>query len=262
MKKIPTILVPFDFSRSAKSALEYAVEYVGNDKNLKIVLAYISEDHNRDMFKEAFKNTGEKYQSSLKHKLEWVAMSGALTESLVRYQEDESIEMIIMGTFGSTLGIEDDEPSNTSKLVLEVDCPVLVVPYGLEKFRMKNIALVLGKEEIEDTQVLGTLLKVARKFNAKVHVITIKNRPESYGYSEIDEKNENAIQYYLENFYSEHVFIENPDVVEGIKTYASEKEIDLITILPRNHATSSEPSKGALTESLTLHSEVPVLAID
>jgi hypothetical protein len=51
----------------------------------------------------------------------------------------------------------------------------------------------LGKEEIEDTQVLGRLLEVPRKFSAKVYVITIENKPEMYGYSEVDEKNENTI---------------------------------------------------------------------
>ncbi|NNE77919.1 MAG: universal stress protein [Pricia sp.] len=261
MKKIPTILVPFNFSKTANRALEYAVSYVGKDANLKIVLAYISEDHNKDLLSEAFKSIERKYQRRLKHKIEWLATSGPLTESLVHIQKTEHIDLIIMGTFG-TLGIEDEEPTNTSKLVLEVDCSVLVVPYGLEKFRMKHIALVLGKEEIDDTKVLGTLLNVARKFNAKVHVITIENKPESYGYSEADEKNENTMQYYLENFYFEHVFIENPDVVEGIMNYASDKEIDLITILPRNHTKNSEPSEGQLTQILTLHSEVPVLAID
>ncbi|WP_091868420.1 hypothetical protein [Pricia antarctica] len=57
-------------------------------------------------------------------------------------------------------------------------------------------------------------MEVARRFNAKVHVVTIENRAESYGYSEEEEKNENAIAYYLENFYAERVFVKNKDVVE------------------------------------------------
>ncbi len=261
MKKIPTILVPFSFSKTSKRALEYAVQYVGKDDNLKILLAYVSKDHNMDLLKDAVKDIEHEHNASLKHKIEWVSMRGELTESLIHIQKTEHINLIIMGTFGA-LGAEDSEPTNASKLVLETDCPVLVVPYGLAKFQIKNIALVLGKEEIDNTQVLGTLLEVARKFNAKVHVITIKNKPETYGYSAVEEKNENTIHYYLESFYSEHVFIENPDVVEGILTYASEKNIDMITILPRNHAKHSKPSEGQLTEILTLHSKVPVLAIN
>ncbi len=260
MKEISTILIPFNFSRTSKSALAYAAQYVGKDENLKIMLAYVSDGQKMDTSQQAFKSIEEEYQPSLKQKIEWVSISGSLTESLLHVQKSKNIDFIIMGTFGA-LGDWDEELTNTSKLVLKVNCPVLVVPYGLDKLRIKNIALVLGTEEIEDTRVLGTLLEVTRKFNAKVHVITIKNKPETYGYSEVDKKNENAIRYYLENFYSEHVFIENPDIVEGILTYASQKDIDIISILPRNRTKNSEPSEGELTQMLTLHSKIPVLAI-
>ncbi|MFD0797239.1 universal stress protein [Maribacter chungangensis] len=261
MKEIRKILIPFNFSRAAKRALDYAVDYVGKDENLQIVLAYISDDQNLEKLREDFKFVEEQYRALLKHPVEWVSKSGPLTETLISIQKTKEIDLIVMGTF-STLGVWDDELSNTAKVVLEAACPVLVVPYDLEKFRLKNIALVLGKEEIENTKVLDTLLNVARKFNAKVHVITVENKPETYGYSQIDEKNENALQYYLENFYAQHIFIKNPDILEGILTYTKEKNIDMIAILPRNHISNGQPSEGQLTQKLTLHSKIPVLAID
>lgn len=258
MKKISTILIPFDFTKISEGALKYAVQYVGNDENLKIMLAHISDEHDSDELKAAFKSIEKKYHDKLMNKIEWVSISGELTEAIIQIHKSENIDLIMMGTSGGTGSGE----SNTSDLVLKADCPVMVIPSGLGAFRLKNIALVLGKEEIDDTEVLSTLLNVAQKFNAKVHVITIENRPETFGYSETDEKNENTIQYYLENFYSEHVFIENPDVVEGILNYATERDIDVITILPRNHTKKSQPSEGQLTELLTLHSPIPILAID
>ncbi|SDE44516.1 Universal stress protein family protein [Pricia antarctica] len=42
MNKISTILVPFDFSESAKKALEYAVAFTGRDDDIQIVLAHVS----------------------------------------------------------------------------------------------------------------------------------------------------------------------------------------------------------------------------
>ncbi|TXD83207.1 universal stress protein [Subsaximicrobium wynnwilliamsii] len=258
MKKISTILIPFDFSKISEDALEYAVKYVGNDENLKIMLGHISNDRHMDELKARFETVEKRHHDVLKNKIEWVSMRGELTEALIQIQKSEQIDLIIMGTSGGT----SLEPTNTSKLVLEADCPVLVVPSNLGEFRLKKIALVLGKEEIDDTEVLRTLLNVSQKFNAKVHVITIENRPETFGYSETDENNENKIQYFLENFYSEHVFIENPDVVDGILSYATQRDIDVITILPRNHTKKGQPSEGQLTELLTLHSPIPILAID
>jgi len=258
MKNTSKILVPFDFSETSKKALQYAIDYVGRDENLKILLAYISNDDNYDVLEEAFGSIKSKFGKNLKHEMQWVSFSGTLSNALLYIQKEEQVKLIIMGTSGD----QGDEESNTSHLVLKADCPVFVIPDTYKDFQLKNIALVLGGEEIEDNKTLATLLEVVRRVKAKVHVITIKNKDREYGYSEADEKNESKIQYYLENFYSEHTFIENPDIVAGILDYSASKDIDAIAILPRNHSTKNKPSKGQLTEVLVLQSDVPVLAID
>lgn len=261
MSKISTILIPFDFSDSSKSALEYGVQFAGTDENLEILLVHVLGDVDSSDIKEQFSVLQEKYSKDLRKPLKWVNVTGSLTESLIRIQESQKIDMVIMGTSE----VQDNEVklvSNTSKFVSQVDCPVLVVPENFEDFQIKNIALVLGKEEIDDREALETLLEVSRKFNAQVHVLTIENTSEMYGYSKADQTNENLLEYYLENFYSEHTFIENSDVVRGILSHATKKEMDLIAILPRNHAKRSNPSEGRLTEMLTLKSKIPILAID
>lgn len=261
MSKISTILIPFDFSDSSKTALEYGVQFAGTDESLEILLVHVLCDVDSPHLKEQFSALQEKYSRDLKKPLKWTNVTGSLTESLIRIQEDQKIDMVIMGTSEA----RDNEVkliSNTSKFVAQVDCPVLVVPENFEEFQIKNIALVLGKEEIDDREALGTLLDVSRKFNAQVHVLTIENTSEMYGYSKADQTNENLLEYYLENFYSEHTFIENSDVVKGILSHATKKEMDLIAILPRNHAKRSNPSEGRLTEMLTLKSKIPILAID
>ena len=54
----------------------------------------------------------------------------------------------------------------------------------------------------------------------------------------------------------------NTDIEKGIFDYVREKNIDMLAILPRNHAKKSKPSEGRLTRLLTLHTEVPLLTID
>ena len=213
------------------------------------------------MLEEAFLVEQEKYQKRLKCPMKWITAWGSLTDALIKIQKTRNIDLIIMGTSGA-FNEKDSMASNTSKLVLEADCTVIVVPQNVEELQVRNIALVLGKNEIDDTKVLGTLLKVVRKFNTKVHVLTIENEPGTYGYSQADEKNENALEYYLEAFYSHHIFIENPDIVKGIFNYVTEREIDMIAILPRNHTKNSDSSEGRLTKMLTLKSKVPVIAIN
>ena len=261
MDKMSTILVPFDFSESSLAALDYAVRFVNGDEHLAIVLVHILTQTEPAYLEERFSALQEKYSRDLKRPLKWMEVSGPLTDSLIRIQDSQMVDMVIMGTSEAQQN-EVKLISNTSKFVAQVDCPVLVVPENYKEFQVQNIALVLGKEEIDDREALGTLLDVSRRFNAKVHVLTIENTSEMYGYSKADQVNENLLEYYLEHFYSEHTFIENSDVVKGILSHSTEKEMDLIAILPRNHAKRSDPSEGRLTQMLTLKSKIPILAID
>ena len=119
----------------------------------------------------------------------------------------------------------------------------------------------MGGEKIEDKAVLGTLLDLARSFDARVHVLTIY-KESVYDEEAIKESNENLLEYYLEHFYADHTFIKSEDVEQGILDYIKKKNIDMLTILPRNHTEKSTPSEGRLTKLLTLHSEIPVLALD
>lgn len=259
MHKISTLLVPFDFSPSAVKALDYAVDFIGLKTDMKLVLAHITETPESDSADARFEAIQTKYAKTLRSPIEWLPKVGSLTNSVLEIQKNQQIDLIIMGT--SAPSDSSLTKSKTSELVKAADCSVLVVPSIVEDFQLKSIALVLGKDEIKNKKALSVLLDIARKFNAKVHVLTIENEPGVYGYSSTDEKNENLLEYYLDSFYQDHMFIENKDVVKGIANYVSEKEIDAIAILPRNHAKKSSPSEGKLTEALTLQSKVPLLAI-
>ncbi|MFD1079757.1 adenine nucleotide alpha hydrolase family protein, partial [Longispora fulva] len=122
--------------------------------------------------------------------------------------------------------------------------------------------LSVGQEHIADRSPLYVLLEVSRKFKAQVHVLTVQKTPVAVAYSEVDESNENTLQYYLEMFYSHHSFSENEDIEKGILEYIEKHDIDMVAIMPNTHLKIGEPSEGRLTRFLTLHSNVPLLVLD
>lgn len=263
MKTINKILIPFDFTEAAINALDYALEFAGYDKPIAITAVYLSSKPVSPHDVEESRNSFERIVADLnrhpKIEPELVFATGSLPGTLLDLRASSGADLIVMGTMGDTS--LDQHVTNTSKLVLEAECPVISVPMGSESKRPEEIALVLGKEEIEDGAVLDFLLAVARSFNAKVHVLTI------YAESVYAEKvevasNEDSLEYYLENFYVEHSFEKNQDVEQGIYNYIEDKNIDLLVIIPRNHARKTEPSDGRLTKLLTLHSRVPILSLD
>ncbi|MFS4455843.1 universal stress protein [Maribacter sp. 2304DJ31-5] len=259
MNSISKILVPYDFSQSAKQALDYTVDFVG-DEAIKIDLIHISDNPDHNKMRETYDGLCEAYKDKLKIPLTWaIGWDGTVTDIVIEAQREKEVDLIIMGTSGLS---GDNDDSQTSRLVERANCPVLVVPENSKKKALKNISLVLGKDEIDSPKSLNTLLGISQKFNAKVHVLTVQNTSGIFGYSQNDEKNENTLMYYLENFYSEHTFIENPDIVEGVFSYADEHNIDMIAILPRNHIKHDVPSDGLLTKELVLRAKIPVLTIE
>ncbi|WP_088340623.1 universal stress protein [Robiginitalea sediminis] len=260
MDRITKILVPYDFSEVSDRALRYAIDFAGSRPEKHIEVCFMQEKEDQPALEAAFNKIKSGLSKAFRAKLSWVAFSPPSVEGLLKKCQWAQPDLIVMGTAGSE---DPNGTTKTSETVLSTECPVLVVPHDVqEEFQLKTIALVLGSKEIDDPHVLGTLLDVARTFNAKVHVLTIENKPGTYGYSESEERNEQLLEYYLESFYSHHIFIENEDVVQGIFDYVREKEIDMLAILPRNHARKGTPSEGRLTRILTLQSHSPLLAIE
>ncbi|MBC32260.1 MAG: universal stress protein UspA [Muricauda sp.] len=263
MSSITKILVPFDFTEASIAALDYTLSFVGFNRPIQVQALYVSSSALKEADLKETQDSFDRVVGSLNRrtmkKPELLMVQGELIASILRTRTDQQADLIIMGTLGDKSA--DEHLTNTSQLVLEADCPVMAVPFGSEIKTPKEIALVLGKEEIENPRLLSMLLHIARMFNAKVHVLTIY-KESIYEENTVVESNEDTLEYYLEHFYAEHTFEKNQDIEKGILDYIKEKDIDLLTILPRNHAQKTKPSEGRLTKLLTLHSSVPVLTLD
>lgn len=263
MSNITKILIPFDFTEPAIAALTYTLDFVGFESQIQVQALYVSISDVSDSNKKKAERDFDAIVSSLNKrtrlKPQLTVAVGELVDVILTTRKTQDIDLVMMGTLGDTS--VEAHLTNASKLVLEADCPVITIPFNSEIKIPKEIALVLGKEEIEDAKVLNLLLQIARSFNAKVHVLTIY-KESVYGEKAIVETNEDTLEYYLEHFYAEHSFEKNQDIEQGILDYIEEKNIDLLAILPRNHSQKTKPSEGRLTKLLTLHSNVPVLTLD
>ncbi len=258
MNYLKRILIPTDFSKSARTALSYVAELIKPDPEIEILQLHVtSADEIREEVDNQLSTIFKEYHASIPN-LRSMVKDGSLTEEILKVQQEMSVDLIIMGTEGSTQE-ESMAFTNTSSLVLEADCPVLVIPPQAKDFSMKNVALALGSEEIDDSYPLGVLFDITRSFDSKLHILTINHtgQPPS-----IDEINANILEYYFEKCDYHYVFPVDSDIEHGIAQYTKEREIDLLTILPRNHAKKSTPSEGRLTKLLAMHASVPLLTID
>ena len=260
MAAINKILLPVGFSEPSKAALEYAINFCGDDKTKEVTLIHIlDKDSDQSHALTELESFKSKLIDGSNAVCNALVKDGDLNEAILKVQKEGEFDLIIMGTRGSQEG-EEVAVTNTSNLVKEAECPVLVVPLNDQSFSVKNIALALGKGAIDNSDDLGVLYQIARKFDAKVHILTIENEDQNKLIG-VD-SNDSVLEYYLETLDYRHAFPKNTDVEQGINDYIKKNDIDLLAILPRNHAAKSKPSEGRLTKLLTLRAEIPILTID
>ncbi|MDM9632540.1 universal stress protein [Robiginitalea aurantiaca] len=254
------ILVPYDFSKASEHGVRYAIDYAGSLPGVDLQFCLIADQEDPERFEEARTRISSGISRIFQGELSWTTLIPGSVDGLLEKCTEEKADMVIMGTEGSS---KADANTKTAELVLKAMFPVLVVPSGTEEeFKLGRIALVLGSNEIDDPNLLHTLLQIARRFNASVTVLTIASESDHFGYTEPEERNEHLLEYYLESFYSHHVYIKNEDVVAGIFDYVDAHDIDLVTILPNKHVKKGTPSEGRLTRILAQQSSTPLLTIE
>jgi len=262
MIRFSNVLIPTDFSVAAKNALGFIVKLIEGSEGAKISLLYISDSSLTDQEKEAlesdFKALTKDIETSGDVQFEYIYKTGQLIEEILKSRSEVGADIIVMGTKGSKER-EEVASSNTSALVRDAECPVIVIPDDYTEFSMQNIALLLDNNVIEDSDELSLLHNIARQFGSSIHVLTIET--DENPIVDID-KHASTLEYYLETLNYHHVFPKNSDIEKGIHDYVKANSIDLLVILPRIHAKKTKPSEGRLVKILTLRSEVPLLSVD
>lgn len=254
------ILVPYDFSIASENGVQYAIDFAGARPGVDLLICLIADEEDPERFEKGRKFILSRITKIFRGEVSWTYLIPGSVKGLLEKCDEEKVDMVIIGTSGAR---GEATTTKTSELVLGAKFPVLVVPPGKrEDFSLRRIALVLGPNEIDDPNLLHTLLQIARRFNATVTVLTIAGEGQNLGYTEEEERNEHLLEYYLESFYSHHVYIKNEDVVEGIFDYIEAHDIDMVAILPNKHVKKGTPSEGRLTRILAQQATTPLLTIE
>ena len=263
MNKISKILIPFNFKESALNALNYAVSFSKKAQETHIQLLYImlgDESMSESEIESKFSETLEKlnYQSA-RPTITFQIKKGAINAQILDAREEFQADLIVMGTKGSKEDAEV-ENTNTSSFINSAKCPVIVVPMTFKDFKLDHITLAIDKSEIAKPNLLKVLLVIARRFDAKIHVLTVYDENDKDYLKEQD--NESILDYYFERYYDTSSATRSSKIADSIIEYDKKRSIDMLAIIPRNQAIGEQPSEGKLTQYLTKHSDIPILIID
>ncbi len=271
MKKI---LVPTDFTDVANYALSMA-QKIASKLEAEITLLHVVNtpsgvltDNDGHVIDDGENDLKAYYQSLEKGKKQMAALEadlpkgirtsvveGVLNQAIVEFIKNERIDLVVMGTKGSSGLREILQGSETEIIVRKSPVPVLSLMCDRSNIQLEKILLVhdFKKAIVQDLEIHKALMAA---FDAKLHLLKIIDGDESELVTE-KEMREFAKANDLDSAVF-HIFNDS-DVEDGITHFLQEQDFDLLSIGTHGHKGFKHWLNGSVAEDLVNHLHKPIL---
>lgn len=170
--------------------------------------------------------------------------------------EQEEINLVIMGSKG-TSGLEEMLiGSNTEKVVRHAKCPVITIKQKRDFSKIKSIVFASNFEEEQD-HVIEELFKIQQIFGASLNLVKV-NTPNNFESTRVirQEMEDFAAKYHFKNYtlniYND--FIEE----DGIIYFSEDIEADMIALGTHGRTGFMHLISGSIAEDVVNHAKRPV----
>ena len=243
------ILLPTDFSQSSTNAISYALHLM-QEKTctfhfLSVYKAwnYTSGDlmlsDSEDSVYECLlqENSGklEKLISSIKKrfpkedfKFEAINSYDIFTDAIKKLVELHSIDLIVMGTDGSSNITESIFGSHTLRVIRKVNAPLLVIPNGTKCQRPRHLLLSLDMASKPEQVSFETLHKFFGNQSFSLDILKI-SKPDPDSVEETDQKK--RVTQLFEIYNPRYHEISGVSVTEAIASFLKSSNIDFHVLL-------------------------------
>jgi len=279
------ILVPTDFSEQADYALNLAHQ-LALEMNAEIELLHVLDVPDGDRFAgmenisftgEASGNQGmndlyfyklmEKTREKLmdimaRPELQGITMfekiqTGSIYRQIFEETQQNRVDLIVMGTTGTSNWEEELVGSNAEKVVRRAKCPVLTVRKEVKLTQIKNIAFASDFKHKQE-RLVDLIKKMVEIIGAKLHLVKV-NTPSHF---ENDKINYADIQKYGEEHkledYELHVY-NFEDEEDGIISFTEQFGMDMIIMATKGRRGFARLLEGSIAEDVVNYSRIPVL---
>ncbi len=277
MKKI---LIPTDFSEQAESALQVGI-LIAKQTGAEIHLLHIEEFVNGTGFSAmgdaAAAQTNQLFMVKLmevnKRKIvELIDRISPQTEGLtivhqvdigqmfkiVRdYIKENAIDLVVMGTHGSSGFSEVLIGSNTEKVVRHAGCPVLSVRQLPDNFSLKKMVFATNFDGDQE-KVVSQLKQMQALFGSHIYLLYVNTLFSFTSTRRIREKMEAFVKQHQLTEYEFHAYSDETEE-RGIIHFSDEVEADVIAVATHGRTGLSHLLLGSIAEDIVNHAQRPVL---
>lgn len=267
------ILVPTDFSKYSEEALKLAAQ-IARKYNSEIILLHMLELPHQGsdaigrgnsipeimLYKERAIGNLEKLMDS--SHLKGINVSEAVEfkkvhSGILDACEKNNVDLIIMGSHGTSGFDELLVGSNAEKVVRLSKIPVLVVKKEAKDFKARNFVFASDFSK-ETRKPFRKMIEFAKIFDSNLYLVMI-NTPNSF---KTTHKAEKIMRDFVSNFdienYSSHIY-NDTNIENGIINFSNSVNADLIGICTHGRTGLAHFFNGSIGEELVNHAVKPVI---
>jgi nucleotide-binding universal stress UspA family protein len=270
-----TILVPTDFSKNAENAVDYAI-HLAKTENAKIILLnayyvmYLNPESGLDFMAEQgftmrensaekLKQLSDKIEKTEKIECEFISIEGMTVDSIVEIAEKRNVDFIVMGTQGASGIKKAFMGSNTVKVIGLTSRPLIAVPEKASFNGNKSIVFATDYQR-SDMKVLKELAEIAKKLNAKIHIVHVVNGETDFSFEEVTLKNfADKVKTKLKYPLVTYKLLYGNDVEKKLSEYLKKEATDLLGVNTKNRNFFERFFGKSITKKLAYHTAVPLM---
>jgi len=270
---VKTLLHPTDFSENSLNALDYAIEFCQHSgAELLLVHAYGSP-YDLSNRSEDEVSVREKAIESMERLIEdvlddpdnvdieckTIVSGGSPMKTVLEIATEYRVDMIVMGTKGSSDLDNVIFGSTTAEVILEADCPVMAVPDGTEFSDIKHLAYATDYRE-EDLPIIWNLIQIATYLDANLHLIYLAKESsleEDLMFRGFRDLIRERFQYQYLRF----ELIYGEDFIKSVHDYAGKFEGIVLAMGHYRTNILNSLSKREMVKQMANHTRIPLLVM-
>lgn len=268
------ILFPTDFSSVANNALTFAIDlckktnatlHVLHVQNIPIVDVNYPMDNYQVFIEEAENLTDENFKtlesktlqpSQIKYKTH-KTIGSFVSNAIIDFTENNNVDLIIMGTTGSS-GIESVLiGSNAASVVGKSEVPVFVIPPSANSTTFKHVLYSSDYNEPE-FPTLSQLKYFADLYGADIAVLHVASENDHY----FDVEGSFFVKHKKELGDVQLVTVENMEITNAINQQIEARQIDLVVLAKHNRGFFDRLFHRSFSKQMTYHTTTPLLVLN
>lgn len=244
------VLIPTDFSNNSLNACEYALQFFKNESCNFHLLHVVKPNGHSDT------NTYQKTDIAIAEIVDLKAVTQKLQSlvhnirvnnknerhrffALVDYEyfvdavrkqlQEKDIDLIVMGTKGSSEIKRMSVGSNTSDIITKVQCTTLIIPENCTYKIPKAIVFPSDFSTSYSVQIFEPLLEILEKTKASLHALYVNGNTEEP--LQTQQKTNKA--YFADCFHNTKLYfhdLADKTFNHGINTFTNNRNIDMIVL--------------------------------